>query len=176
MGSIIDKTLDYVMQNFRTLIDAPLVFLGAMVLAFGAAYLVNGLRYQGTVDQKQSTIDTLKVQNDGLQDRIRDLQQRLVDKPLVVPQPVLVRDPDGIYQLGMQVGSAEMAQSDESQGIITFGRIIGAVKLNLDRNFDYRGFVLHLKTMGAETRASISGQSSRMLVQVTCEIVGRVVP
>lgn len=173
MGAF-DKAFDYVMQNFRTLIDAPIVFAAVLLIAFAASYWFNGLRYQGTLDQKQSTIDMLKAQNDGLQDRLKDVQQKLADRPAAAPQVIPARDPDGIYQLGMQVGSADMAQTDESHGVVTFGRIIGAVKLNVDRNLEYRDFVLRFKSMGAETRASMSGQSSRMLVQVTCEIVGRV--
>ena len=75
-----------------------------------------------------------------------------------------------------EVGLVEMAQTDEGQGVIAFKRIVDAVKLNADKDFEYRGFVLHIRRMSAETRSSMSGQSYRSLSEVTCEIVGRVAP
>jgi hypothetical protein len=59
--------------------------------------------------------------------------------------------------------------------MVWFGTIIGAVKFNQNNNFEYRDFILHVKSIATETGASFAGQAvGRALNQVTCEIVGRV--
>ena len=86
----------------------------------------------------------------------------------------IARDPDGIYQLDAQVGSVQSPEVDESKGIATFAAIIAAAKLNIERDFVYRDFVLHIKSFGTASRSNISGQVNRAFGQVVCEIVGRV--
>jgi hypothetical protein len=155
------------MQNGRALRDAPLVFVASLLIAFGLAYWLVGIRYQGVLDQKTGTIENLKTEIDGLRGQLA-----------ARPQPPLnqtpLRDPDGIYQLGAQVGSVQSPQVDETRGMVTFNAIVAATRLNADRDFEYRDFVLHIKSLGAETRSSVSGQINRALHQVVCEIVGRV--
>jgi hypothetical protein len=168
MGPIWAKLLDHLMQNGRALRDAPLVFVATLVLAFGLAYWVLGLKYEGVLAQKDGTIESFKTQ-------VSQIQQQLASRPQVPPSAVApIRDPDGVYQLGEQVGSVQAPQVDESKGVVAFIAIIGAGKLNADRDFEYRDFVLRIKSFGAETRSNISGQVNRALHQVVCEIVGRV--
>jgi hypothetical protein len=159
------------MQNGRVLRDAPLVFIAALAIAFGIAYWALGLKYEGALDQKTATIETLKTQITELERRTDDLRQQLVNRPQ--PSPV-VHDPDGVYQFGTQVGLVQDVQIDESRGIVSFGAIVGAVKLNTHNNFEYRDFILHVKSAGADEQASLAGERSRSLIQVTCEIVERV--
>jgi hypothetical protein len=173
MGPIWAKLLEHLMQNSRALRDAPLVFVAVLVITFGLSYWVNGLRYEGVLAQKDGTIEGLKIQVSELQDRIVTLEQQLTNRRQAQPPSTApARDPDGIYQFDAQVGSVQFAQVDESRGIARFGAIVGAVKFNADSNFEYRDFVLRVKSFGAESYGS--GQTSRALNQVTCEIVGRV--
>jgi hypothetical protein len=172
MGTIWSKAIDYLVQNARVLLDAPLVFIAALLLAWGAAYWLQGLRYQGTVDQKQSTIDGLKSQIDGLKDQIASLQLKIQERP----SPRAAADPDGIFQLDAQVGTVRGVQIDESQSLVFFSQIVGAIRFDTSKDFRYRGFRLHVKTLGIDSVGSINGERSRMVGQVTCEIVGRVTP
>jgi hypothetical protein len=149
MGPIWAKLLEHLMQNGRALRDAPLVFLAVLLLACGVAYWLTGLRYQGVLDQKSGTIESLKTQIDGLQVTVRDLQQQLAARSQPQSKQPFVRDPDGVYQLGAQVGSVQFSQIDESKGIVTFGSITGAVKLNTDRDFEYRDLILHIRSIGS---------------------------
>jgi hypothetical protein len=175
MGEIWAKLLDHLMQNGRALRDAPLVFIAALIIGFGLSFWVNGLRYEGVLAQKDGTIERLKTQVSELQDRIGNLERQLASRPQTQPPAAAsARDPDGIYQLGAQVGSIQSAQIDESRGTVWFGAITGAAKFNADSNFEYRDFVLHVKSLGAEARTNLAGQVNRALQQVTCEIVGRV--
>jgi hypothetical protein len=175
MGPIWAKLLDHLMQNGRAIRDAPLVFVAALIIAFGLSFWVSGLKYDGVLAQKDGTIEGLKTQVSELQDRIMSLEQQLAKRPQIqLPSTPPARDPDGIYQLGAQVGSVQFAQVDESRGIVMFGGIVGAVKLNADRDFEYRDFVLHIKSFGTDGRSSVAGQVNRALGQVVCEIVGRV--
>jgi hypothetical protein len=175
MGPIWAKLLEHLMQNGRALRDAPLGFVAVLVIAFGLSYWVNGLRYEGVLAQKDGTIEGLKVRVSELKDRIIVLEQQLTNRPLAQPPSAApARDPDGVYQLDVQVGSAQSPHVDESKGTVTFGGIIGAAKLNVERDFEYRDFILHVRSFGTETRASIAGQVNRALGQVVCEIVGHV--
>jgi hypothetical protein len=122
--------------------------------------------YGSVIAQKNAIIDGQKARIDGLEAKIKDKPQP--------PNLPASRDPDGIYQFGVQVGSVLQPNSDESKGIATFGAIVGATKFNAERDFEYRDLVLHIKSFGTETRGSIAGQQSRALNQVTCEIVGHV--
>jgi hypothetical protein len=164
MGRLWDWLIEHVMQHGRALRDAPLVFVAVLVIAFILSSWVNSARYEGVLDQKNATIEGLKSQIDNL---------RSVSLPQQKPAPA-ARDPDGIFQMGVQVGSVLQPHSDESKGVATFGAIIGATKFNAERDFEYRDLVLHIRSLGTETRGSIAGQQSRALNQVTCEIVGHV--
>jgi hypothetical protein len=156
------------MQNGRALRDAPVVFLATLLIALVASYWLIGLRYEGVLDQKNGTIEALKTQVAGL-------QQQLGITPHAQSAPsVPVRNPDGIYQFDVQVGLVEAPDRDDGRGIVSFGAIVGAVKLNTDRDFEYRDLVLHIRNFATETRSVITGQQGRALNQVTCEIVGHV--
>jgi hypothetical protein len=176
MGPIWAKLLEHLTQNGRAIRDAPLVFVAVLIIAFGLAFWVSGLRYEGVLAQKDGTIERLKVQVSVLQDRIMNLEQQLTSRPQAQsPSAAPTRDPDGIYQFGVQVGSVTSPQVDESRGMVWFGTIIAAVKFNQNNNFEYRDFILHVKSIATETGASSAGQAvGRALNQVTCEIVGRV--
>jgi hypothetical protein len=56
MGPIWAKLLEHLMQNGRAIRDAPLVFVAVLIIAFGLAFWVSGLRYEGVLAQKDGTI------------------------------------------------------------------------------------------------------------------------
>lgn len=82
------------------------------------------------------------------------------------------RAPDGIYQFGQQVGTVELPQIDEGKSTIFFRRIVGAMNLNSDREFEYRKYVLRIHGELGETTSDLSGQRNRALFAVQCDIVG----
>jgi hypothetical protein len=168
MGPIWAKLLDHLMQNGRALRDAPLVFVAVIILAFGLSFWINGLRYEGVLAQKDGAIEGLKTQVSGL-------QQQLANRPQGSPSATApIRDPDGVYQLGVKVGSVQSPQVDEAKGMVIFDAIIDAVKLNADHDFEYRDFVLHIRNLRGFANSTIAGQKGRSLSTVMCEIVGRV--
>jgi len=79
---------------------------------------------------------------------------------------------DGIYQLGQQVGTVESPQIDGSKSTVFFQRIVGAMNLNNDREFEYRKYVLRIRSELGETTSDLSGQRNRTLFAVRCDIVG----
>jgi hypothetical protein len=89
-----------------------------------------------------------------------------------IPQSSM-RDPDGIYQLGRQVGTVELPEVDESKSTISFHRIIGAVNFNPNQDFEYRDYILHIRGISAETGGDFSGQRTRALWDVRTDIVAR---
>jgi hypothetical protein len=82
------------------------------------------------------------------------------------------RDPDGIYQSGQQVGTVESPQIDERKSKVFFQRIVGAMNLSNDREFEYRKYVLRIHGELGETTSDVSGQQNRALFGVQCDIVG----
>jgi hypothetical protein len=79
---------------------------------------------------------------------------------------------DGIYQFGKQVGTVKLPQIGESKSTVYFQRIVGAVNLNIDREFEYQKYVLHIRSELGETTSDLSGQRDRALFGVLCDIVG----
>jgi hypothetical protein len=169
MGPLWAKAVDYLMENFHALRDAPLVFLAVLALALGGAYWISNVRYQGALDQKNSTIETLKTQLDGLQQRVKDLQAQAAN---VQAPATASRDPDGIYQLGGRVGTVENAQVDRANGRVMFGAIKGALNLNTSADFEYREYTLRF--IGAAATTSMGGLAmtpNRAFMGVTSKIV-----
>ena len=152
--------------------QAPLVFALTLLIAGIGAYWLAGLRYNEVVEQKNAETDALRTQVSELQDQLRNLLEQLLRRERERASTT-ARDPDGIYQLGSQVGTVQGARVDESRGTVTFDTITGAIQFNTGATFEYRDFILRAKNTHIETRGSISSQTGRSLVQVSCEIVGR---
>ena len=157
------------MQNGRGLRHA-LVFAVTLLTAGTGAYWLAGLRYNGIVEQKNAEVDALRTQVSELQDQLRNLLEQLLRRERA---SMTARDPDGIYQFGSQVGTVQGARVDESRSTVSFDIIAGAMQFNTGANFEYRDFILRAKNAHIETRGSMSSQTGRSLVQVSCEIVGR---
>ena len=160
----------YAVREWHVIRNAPAAFavcliVGVTIVELGT-WAAFSWSYGSVIAQKNAIIDGQKERIDGLEAKIKEKTQP--------PNSPASRDPDGIYQLGVQVGSVLQPNRDESKGIATFGAIVGATKFNAERDFEYRDLVLHIKSLGTETRGSIAGQQSRAITQVTCEIVGRV--
>ena len=150
---------DYVLKEWRVIQRAPWAF--AACLAVGL--ILMGLSiwgafswaYGSILSQKNATIESQKTRIDDLEATIRELRS---SQPSPAP---IARDPDGIYQLGAQVGSAQSPQVDESRGTVSFGAIVQAVKLNADRDLEYRDLVLHIRGIRTVTSGNLAGQVYR---------------
>ena len=169
-GPLRNWLAEYLVQNGRGLRQASLVFAITLLIAGIGAYWLAGLRYNEVVEQKNAETDALRTQVSELQDQLRNLLEQLLRREQA---STTARDPDGIYQFGSQVGTAQGARVDESRGTVSFETITGAMQFNTGTTFEYRDFILRAKNTHIETRGSISNQTGRSLIQVSCEIVGR---
>jgi hypothetical protein len=113
-------------------------------------------------------ISILQVTIQSKDERISKLSTQKIDS--ISPS---ARDPDGIYQLGKQVGTVEVPEVDESKSTISFHRIVGAVNFNPNQDFEYRDYILHIRGISAETRGDFSGQRTRALWDARTDIVAR---
>jgi hypothetical protein len=143
----------------QALKQAPGAFALAVIivcgpLSFGIWQLVE-MRYAERIAVLQATI-----------------QQLQAVKPASVPsaQP---RDPDAIFQLGRHVGNVESPRVDESKSVVWFDRITGAIDFDKNREFEYRNYVLQVRSLQAESRVDMAGQRSRALNGVVCVILSR---
>ena len=84
--------------------------------------------------------------------------------------PPASRDPDGIFQHGVQVGRVVLALADPARGSATFQQIVEAADFDTSAEFDYRDWVLRLEGVGGDMRSQIGGTRSRALSQVVCRI------
>ena len=84
--------------------------------------------------------------------------------------PPASRDPDGIFQRGVQVGRVVLALTDPARGSATFQQIVEAADFDTSAEFDYRDWVLRLQGVGGDMRSQIGGTRSRALSQVVCRI------
>ena len=84
--------------------------------------------------------------------------------------PPASRDPDGIFQHGVQVGRVVLALTDPARGSATFQQIVEAADFDTSAEFDYRDWVLRLQGVGGDMRSQIGGTRSRTLSQVVCRI------
>jgi hypothetical protein len=154
-----DAFLDRAWDEGRVIKQAPASFALAVLLScipisFFAWRIVDAI-YNERIAVLQATI------------------QQLSAKRPDSPAPPDHQDPDGIFQLGKQVGSVELPQVDESRSKVVFQRITGAVNFNSNREFEYRNYTLRVRNIGAETKGDFSGQRSRALVGVECEILDK---
>jgi hypothetical protein len=170
---LLDRFAEYAGPEWRAVQQAPIAFIVCLCVIAAGMWVVFNWAYGSVISQKNAIIENQKTRVDGLEAKIKELQQSAAIPSQ--PSPLApIRNPDGIYQFGAQVGEVRSAQVDESTGSVTFGSIIGTITFNAERDFEYRDFILHVKSYAAEMRASIAGQTGRALNQVTCEIVGRV--
>lgn len=84
--------------------------------------------------------------------------------------PPASRDPDGIFQHGVQVGRVVLALTDPARGSASFQQIVEAADFDTSAEFDYRDWVLRLQGVGGDMRSQIGGTRSRTLSQVVCRI------
>ena len=170
MEGLISKAAEYLATNIRTLKEAPLTFVVAIWAAFVAAYFVVEWRYAAILEQSSATIDTLRARLVVAERSAAELREKLA----AASQPSQGRDPDGIYQFGMQVGTVQQPRVDEDAGMAWFVAVTGATKLKVERDIEYRDLILHIRTIGLENRPTIVGQGTRALQMVTCDIIDRV--
>jgi hypothetical protein len=90
------------------------------------------------------------------------------------PPQTPARDPDTLYQLQHPVGQVERAAVDVASSTVTFDLIRGAMNLNVEADFEYRQYILHITQSAAEMGQKESPQGrwiERRLARVTCRIV-----
>jgi hypothetical protein len=154
-----DSVQEYAWNEGRVIKQAPASFAAAVLLScipIGfAIWRVVDVLYNERIAVLQATIQQLNAQ-----------------KAESLPAPS-ARDPDGIFQLGQQVGKVELPEVNESASAARFGRIVGAVNFDKSREFEYRNYILRIRTIAAETRGDFSGLRTRMLIGVECDIVNR---
>jgi hypothetical protein len=84
-----------------------------------------------------------------------------------------IRDPDGIYQFDQKVATIIAAEVDRSKSQVSFKEIRNANNLNIDRDFQYREYVLHFANAGAsQTSSGALFGNNKAYMFVTCVIVG----
>lgn len=88
-----------------------------------------------------------------------------------------IRDPDGIYQLDQKVATVVAARIDLSHSLVTFEEIDSPQDiLDIEREFQYREYVLHTVTTPSNAGANLGGLRSRKYIDVQCTILGRINP
>jgi len=83
------------------------------------------------------------------------------------------RDPDKLYQGGSVVAKIEGANINEKEQEITFEKVDKALNLNLDQEFEFKGWRLRHKQH--DTKGSIGGlamEENLVYGNMVCEIVG----
>lgn len=100
--------------------------------------------------------------------RIAALEQEIVR--LKAEPPPASRDPDGIFQNGVQIGRVILALVDPATGSASFQQIVEAADFDTSAEFDYRDWVLRLEGVGGDMRSQIGGTRSRSLSRVVCRI------
>jgi hypothetical protein len=80
------------------------------------------------------------------------------------------RDPDAIFQNGVQVGRAILGLADPATGSASFQQIAEAADFDTSAEFDYRDWVLKLEGVGGDARSQIGGMRQRTLSRVVCRI------
>jgi len=133
------------------------------VLRYGSSVMVGLLFVGGMVFQSWWMKPVLNVQSPPITAR---------SQTGVIPQSS-IRDPDGIYQLGRQVGTVERPEVDESKSTISFHRIVGTVNFNPNQDFQYRDYILHIRGISAETAGDFSGQRTRAIWDARTDIIAR---
>jgi uncharacterized membrane protein YhdT len=83
------------------------------------------------------------------------------------------RDPDGIYQHGVQVGMVRLPIVQPSQSAAQFDQIIEAADFDITQPFEYREWVLRLISRDAETGGQVGGRRLRVLHRVQATITAR---
>ncbi|HEY6983873.1 MAG TPA: hypothetical protein VH499_23215 [Reyranella sp.] len=100
--------------------------------------------------------------------RIEALERRIAELEAEPPPPS--RDPDGIFQHGVQVGRVILPLADPARSSATFQQIVEAADFDASAEFDYRDWVLSLQGVGGDVRSRIGGTRSRSLSNVVCRI------
>jgi hypothetical protein len=80
------------------------------------------------------------------------------------------RDPDAIFQNGVQVGRAILGLADPATGSASFQQIAEAADFDTSAEFEYRDWVLRLEGVGGDARSQIGGTRQRTLSRVVCRI------
>jgi regulator of replication initiation timing len=106
-------------------------------------------------EENSASLTSLRTENADLRSRLAAAESRVTTSEAAFAQSQR-RDPDAIYQLGVEVGRVTGASEDRAASTITFDSIEGG---NFDRGkeFDYRDLTLMVKShQGAMT--SITGR------------------
>lgn len=83
------------------------------------------------------------------------------------------RDPDGIYQHGVQVGTVRLPEIEPSRSTAQFAEIFNAVEFDVAQPFEYRNWVLKLIGFDGLSTTNASGVRGRSLYGVRATIISR---
>lgn len=84
------------------------------------------------------------------------------------------KDVNGIYQSDQKVGVVGSGAVGEENGLVYFQSIGDAAKFVPTADFTYRGYILHVSSIKAVSKAAPADKEERTLSAVKCLIVGRV--
>jgi hypothetical protein len=124
---------------------------------------------QGIIANLNSTIEDLRAENAELRSKLSVKPVQTIETPKNPP----VRDPDGIFQLGSQVGKVTGAKTDGGNSTVFFKNIFSEGKFNPNANFEYRDLVLHVKKLGHSVSGKLLGKKIVQHIDVECLIVRR---
>jgi hypothetical protein len=169
---IVLAVMGVVMGVIVALSQPSALFIWSCVAAFAMVGLIAisvGIKDRNNADAAQLE---LKNTINGLKDAL-DKMTRPISAPSIKP----ARDPDALYQNENVVGKVIGARITLNESKVYFEQIENAGNLDMNKNFEYRDYVLHFvradSFIGMLVQAP-GGVKTSVYQRVVCEIVGRV--
>lgn len=158
--------------------SAPVTAGVVIVIAGGASWWFTSQLYAARFEGQKETILALegriKAKDDDLARKlaqITDFEKRANANPAAKAG---IRDPNGLYQAGAQVGIAHGAIRDIGSGTVSFALLDATGDFNPSADFDYQELTLHMDKPGTVARIGGMGIVDRQRFgQVLCRIVSR---
>lgn len=188
------ETLEFVEKQWALIVQAPFVFLTAVVLIFGAIWAFLSLLFKQELATKNATIEHLRERLEYKAAVASEpvASTRVIDTtstgngtfhhgPAEVAKPappVPKVDPDAIYQRDRIVGKVIAPRAFPAESRMTFEAITDTADLDRGKPFQYRDVTLALVSVEQSIGMKIvsGGSGSRTLQNViegvVCRIVG----
>ena len=143
---------------------------------FSLAYQAVMIRKFAAINHQQGVIANLNSTIAGLRAENAELRSKLSVKPVQTIEPPKnspMRDLDGIFQLGSQVGKVTGAKTDGGNSTVFFKNIFSEGNFNPNANFEYRDLTLHVKKLGRSVSGKLLGKKIVQHIDVECLIARR---
>lgn len=165
--SDIQEWIEWAKAQWVVIKNAPIPIAALMLVSALAGGALVSFIDGGELREKNARIQRLEADAASDLRRIVELEKRQQPQSRVAIQ----RDPDGLYQLGQKVGIARDARIVRPEGRIYFSAIVDAANFNDSNDFEYRNYIIKIKSVGTRQQTATAGISNRVLVRVECEIV-----